>query len=899
MCRGGSSQIGDLVYGRKMVTVKYQDGVFLPSVGLWLDPRRRQDFAFVSHAHSDHTGYHKRIICTPATARLTAARTGIGPEVFETMEFGERRDLGHGAVTLIPAGHVLGSAQLFLESEEGTLLYTGDFKRRAGLSSEPVEALSAETLIMETTYGLPRYRFPAAENVVADLVKFCFETLEEGDVPILLGYALGKAQEILSALAGRGFPIMLHGSVAKMSAIYAEFGIGFPPFVPWNAKESAGHVLICPPGAVGSTALKAIKRKKLAAFTGWALDGGAVYRMGVDAAFPLSDHADYDDLIAQVAAVSPRRVLTLHGFAQAFATDLRARGIEAWALTGANQLELDIRPPERVLSATPAVVLTNSGFDAFVRLCEDIRCSTGKLRKVSLLAAWLRTLTSDALAATAPWLTGRAFAQANARALNVGPVILRRALAQAVGRSEADVRASFRMTNDSGLAAADILSQCQREMKPQSLADIAAVLSSLASSQGPAAKTIHLSTALRLLHPLAGSTLVRILTGDLRIGLKEGLVEEALAEAFGVEATAVREANMLTGDIGQTAVLAMQHRLANAKLAVFRPIKCMLASPEPDAESIWARLGGSGSVWLEDKMDGIRAQVHCTPDRAEIYSRDLKNITSSFPEIARAAAAMRCSAIFDGEILAWDQGRALPFFELQKRLGRHANDLFFPQDVGVAYLAFDVVSFGGQSCLADSLRTRRSLLEQMKWIAPLAILGMHEAISESEIDAQFDAARERGNEGLVAKDPASAYSPGRRGHAWIKLKKQFATLDVVVVAVEYGHGRRSRVLSDYTFAVRRGSELLVIGKAYSGLTDVEIEELTAVFLGLVLSRTGNRIEVEPRIVLEVAFDAIQRSDRHSSGLALRFPRIIRIRRDKSPDTIDTLAAAKKLLPPLA
>jgi len=176
---------------------------------------------------------------------------------------------------------------------------------------------------------------------------------------------------------------------------------------------------------------------------------------------------------------------------------------------------------------------------------------------------------------------------------------------------------------------------------------------------------------------------------------------------------------------------------------------------------------------------------------------------------------------------------------------------------------------------------------------------MHEAISESEIDAQFDAARERGNEGLVAKDPASAYSPGRRGHAWIKLKKQFATLDVVVVAVEYGHGRRSRVLSDYTFAVRRGSELLVIGKAYSGLTDVEIEELTAVFLGLVLSRTGNRIEVEPRIVLEVAFDAIQRSDRHSSGLALRFPRIIRIRRDKSPDTIDTLAAAKKLLPPLA
>ena len=881
-----------------MVVVEYQRGVHLPEAGLWLDARDPRDLAFVSHAHSDHTGFHKRILCSPATARFIQVRLGLDVRAFETLAFGQIRSFDGWSVKLLPAGHVLGSAQLFYESASGTLLYTGDFKLRQGLSSEGAVTTHAETLVMETTYGLPRYQFPPVSQTLEAVVKFCLEALEDGQTPILLGYALGKAQEILAALHSVKLPVMVHASIARMAKVYAEFGIAFPPYAEFEAATAAGHVLICPPSVNGSRMLRSL-RGRVAALTGWAMDPGAVHRLQVDAAFPLSDHADYGDLLQYVQTVRPDRVLTLHGFAQEFARDLRGRGVEAWSLTGANQLEFSISMPASPaapkFSPDPDGPGEDFGFNRFCQVCQVVRESTGKLDKVRRLAEYLCSLDVRELPLAAVWLTGRPFAQRDPHPLNLGGAIISRALLSASGLSENELRAIARKHNDSGMTAEEAM-RTKPGDRALAIAEIGEIIHKLRTARGPVLKAEILAGAFAALPPLASGYLVRIVTGDLRIGLKEGLLEDAIAKAFDQDPAAVREAHMLLGDIGRTALLAREGRLFEAELTLFQPVRCMLASPEPDSGAVWDRLGGSGVVWIEDKLDGIRAQIHCAGGRSQIFSRDLRNITDTFPEIAEAARQLDRHAVFDGEVLAWHAGRALPFFELQKRLGRREPDLFLGGQIPVVFVIFDLLLLDNVSLLKTPLGERRRQLESMSLAAPLLRAQLSRALSSDEIEAAFLAARRRGNEGLVAKDPASFYTPGRRGLSWIKLKKDFATLDVVVVAVEYGHGRRSKVLSDYTFAVRDEATgaLLPIGKAYSGLTDGEIDDLTARFLKLAVSRRGNRIEVEPVIVIEVAFDSIQVSSRHASGLALRFPRIKRVRWDKGVRDIDTLATARSL-----
>ncbi len=273
------------------------------------------------------------------TARLIQSRLP-GRRTEQVLPFGERRTVRGFDLMLLPAGHIFGSAQCFLFAGDETLLYTGDFKLRPGKSAEQAEWRQADTLIMETTFGLPRYRFPPTERVIEQMVTFCRETIDDGQVPVLLGYSLGKAQEILCSLEGAGLTPMLHRSVYQMTRIYEEFGQSFCKYVRYNADDVAGKVLICPPSANRSPMLETIPRKRVAMISGWAVDPNAIYRYQVDTAFPLSDHADYTDLIRYVELVRPRRVFTLHGFAAEFARDLRERGVEAWALNKENQMEL-------------------------------------------------------------------------------------------------------------------------------------------------------------------------------------------------------------------------------------------------------------------------------------------------------------------------------------------------------------------------------------------------------------------------------------------------------------------------------------------------------------------------------------------------------------------------------
>jgi DNA ligase-1 len=312
-------------------------------------------------------------------------------------------------------------------------------------------------------------------------------------------------------------------------------------------------------------------------------------------------------------------------------------------------------------------------------------------------------------------------------------------------------------------------------------------------------------------------------------------------------------------------------------------------------------------VWVEDKYDGIRAQLHLAGGDARLYSRDLHEISRQFPEVIEGARGLSWAGILDGELLAWKDGVVLPFLQLQARLGRKAPSARIRADVPVIFVAWDALALDTDGdgevlpLLETPLEARRRRLERLS--LPLAADGGRFALSHlvtadstDALESAFAEARARRNEGLMVKDPTSPYTPGRRGLGWLKMKKALATLDCVVTGVEVGHGKRHGVLSDYTFAVRDDDTgaLVTIGKAYSGLTDAEIAEMTRWFEAHTLSTHGRFRSVEPAIVVEIAFDVIMRSTRHRSGFALRFPRIVRLRPDKPAAEADSLATVRRL-----
>ncbi|HEV3232279.1 MAG TPA: ATP-dependent DNA ligase [Candidatus Dormibacteraeota bacterium] len=411
----------------------------------------------------------------------------------------------------------------------------------------------------------------------------------------------------------------------------------------------------------------------------------------------------------------------------------------------------------------------------------------------------------------------------------------------------------------------------------------------------PGAKAETLVALLRRLDPLALKYVVRMLASDLRIGLRDGLVEEAIALAFGVPAAGVRRVHMLTGDLAAAAVVARRGEVAGATLALFKPIRFMLASAVATPQEAIARVATT-PAWTEEKYDGVRCQLHRRGQLVALYSRDLRETTASFPEIAEAAATLGPDLLLDGEVLGHRDGRVLRFGELQRRLGRRVVGARLRAEVPLVFVAFDLLYVDGESLLDHPLRERRARLEALGLEPPFLLARQESATDAADLERIFAETRERGNEGLMLKSPESAYTPGRRGLAWLKLKRPLATLDVVVTAVEWGHGRRKGVLSDYTFAVldQAAGTLVDIGKAYRGLTDAEIATMTEHFLAATTADNGWRRTVRPDTVIEVAFDSIQRSQRHASGFALRFPRIVRLRPDKAPSEIDTLATVAEL-----
>ncbi len=526
---------------------------------------------------------------------------------------------------------------------------------------------------------------------------------------------------------------------------------------------------------------------------------------------------------------------------------------------------------------------------------DAIAATSSTLEKARLLAEYMAGLDDADLRRASNWFSALPYGRSERKTLNLGWAAISRAINALSSRSEEELGRLFLKHSDLGDWAGEAL-EGSPPPHDLSLAEVAAGFDAIREAKGAEAKQQRLRELLAALDPRAGRYVVKVLSGEMRIGLQEGIGEAAIARAFDAPLAAVKRVHMLTGDIGETAVRVKHGHLEDTRIELFQPLRFMLASPVETAEEAMQRAAAE-VVWTEEKYDGVRCQLHRAGDRCELFSRDLKETTLAFPEIVGAGLALGHDVVLDGEVLAHRGDRVLPFFDLQRRLGRKVVSERMRSEVPLVFVAFDLLYLDGEVILDLPLRERRARLEALNLGLPFLLARVESAGSAADLDRIFAETRDRGNEGLMLKSPESPYTPGRRGMAWLKLKRPLATLDCVVTAVEWGHGKRRGVLSDYTFAVRdedQDDRLVNVGKAYSGLTDAEIATMTRYFLEHTVTDYGRVRMVEPDTVVEIAFDSIQKSNRHRSGFALRFPRIVRLRDDKPPSEADTLARVREL-----
>lgn len=505
----------------------------------------------------------------------------------------------------------------------------------------------------------------------------------------------------------------------------------------------------------------------------------------------------------------------------------------------------------------------------------------------------------ESLAAATLFLSGSIFPRSFAYALNVGYSTVMASLLRISDLTDREIKQSFLKFGDMGALAEYAVSRKRTVpllSRQLSLMEVQDGLKRMAQASGPSSGEAKKKTLTGLLincSPLEAKYLVKIIGGELRIGTVGGTVELSLANVFGLEVQQIRLAVLLSGDIAQVAVLAKRNELKKLSLRPLIPFSFMLADVMFSAEEIVKYY--DRELVCEYKYDGARAQLHKFGGEVKLFSRNLDDITRSFPEIERAASSVDADFVLDGEIVAYQDDRPLHFQALQRRLRRKTITKDIVAQVPAVYLAYDILYSKGSQTIAIPLSERKKIIASVELGNLLRVAPYWIVRKAEEIVARFNESRNIGHEGLMLKVPDSVYFPGKRGRHWVKLKRELDTIDAVVVAAEYGHGKRAGTLSDYTFAVSDGmTQLKTIGKAYSGLTDDEIEEMTLKLQTEVTNDNGFRLIVRPEIVLEIAFDSIQKSDRHNSGYALRFPRIKRIRTDKTVKDIDTLEKVKMI-----
>jgi DNA ligase-1 len=538
---------------------------------------------------------------------------------------------------------------------------------------------------------------------------------------------------------------------------------------------------------------------------------------------------------------------------------------------------------------------------AFAQVNDTAAATTRKLAKQAAIADFLRAIDDDTdLRLAVRYTAGRPFPATDERTLSVGGAIVSDVVLSLL---KLDPRTFHELVVHSGEIGEALSRTWPADLPPRhqlTLRDLSDTFDDLAAT-GNVERKRELLHALftRCQHPREAAYLTKIIFREPRTGVQEGVLQAAVAQAFDKPLAAIQRCQLLIGDLDEVEVLARHNTLDTAKFRLFHPIQFMLATPQETA-TVAAETLADRTFLAEDKLDGIRAQVHKQGDKIAIYTRTMDRTDESFPDVVESLRKLPGDFLLDGEIVPYRDSVVLPFAHIQKRLGRKRLTLKILRENPAAFIAFDMLYHDGELLMDRPLHDRRAALVSVadapaETTKPLLITTTTDVRTAIEIEAAFNRSRQSRNEGLVLKDPQSPYSPGRRGKVWLKLKTQLPTFDCVVTAAEYGHGKRRNSLSDYTFAVwdrdpsDEGATLVNIGKAYSGVTDEEIAQLTQLFHQLSRRQWGRVHFVEPKVVLEVACDQIQKSARHDSGYALRFPRIKRIRWDKRPEDANRLA----------
>lgn len=542
-------------------------------------------------------------------------------------------------------------------------------------------------------------------------------------------------------------------------------------------------------------------------------------------------------------------------------------------------------------------------FLSFAKLCQSVEEVSATLEKIDLVAAFLAELEEAELAISSNFVMGMIFPPSMDLVLGVGPSILYEALTRACGCNPLEVEEMLRATGDPGIVASKVV----EKRRPLNFAafigaddlttsDVYQRFLEIARTSGKKSQETKIKNLQYLFSqasPLEALYIARLAIEDLRIGVGEGGVRDAIAKAFGRSADEVERGYNLTNDMGLVAVSAKKGTLSELDVMINRPIKMMLSQLGEGIPAAFQELPTAAIEW---KFDGARVQIHKDGEKIRIFSRKLENVTASLPEITKAILknVHARNAILDGEAVAiGETGRPRAFQEILRRFRRKYNVEKLAAEIPLHLFLFDLIYIDGQSVIDLPLSERRKLLVKVagSLVADQVVSDKPETAEEIYLKA-LDA----GHEGIMLKNPSSVYAPGKRGKNWLKIKPIMETLDLVVIGAKWGEGRRATFLGSYRLACREleTGDLLDVGWVATGITDDALAELTEIFKNLIIVQKGMEVELKPAVIFEVAYEEIQRSPNYSSGYALRFPRLIAVRHDKSLDEADTLARVERL-----
>ena len=547
--------------------------------------------------------------------------------------------------------------------------------------------------------------------------------------------------------------------------------------------------------------------------------------------------------------------------------------------------------------------MNDTPFARLAQLGEELERTSKRRELAALLATFLQQLSPEEIPAAVRLTIGQIFSEWDGRALNLSwKAVL--AVVDELTDAPPDLRDEISAQAVDGGEVVYLLLERARQQPPSppslTLLDVFQAFEAIAETAGKgshARKAALLQGLLERATALEAKYLAKIIYQEMRHGVSEGLMLDGIARAAGLKTRPVRRANQLWGDLGEVARVALsagETGLQKATLCLFRPIKPMLAQTADSLGEAFERY--AGRLALEFKLDGARVQIHRQGDQVCIYSRHLSDVTTSLPDVVAEVTAKLAAeeAILEGEAVAVDaQGRPLPFQHLMRRFRRKHAVAEMVEAIPIQLYLFDLLYVNGRSLVDASGEQRWAALEQAAGGLNLVRHLVPNTIKEAQAFAAM--AQRDGHEGVMAKDLDSAYNPGVRGKSWLKLK-HVTSLDLAIVAADWGYGRRHGWLSNYHLAARdaESGAYLVVGKTFKGLTDADFQLMTERLLALERSRKGGTVFVQPQVIVEVLFNEIQESSQYASGLALRFARVSRVREDKTPAEADTIQTLRHL-----